>query len=429
MIRAKITHWRHLTRLYQRSGFIPPLYKLLRGIAAAVIGTSLSMILSAVAQTLIVRNLSVMLYGEYAAIAATLGLMSIMLGFGLDTWILHDVSRNPGQLTTTIRSVLVLKAVGATLLLIIVTLAWSVRIVSASAFLIGAIGIVFDTFAMTGYSTLRALKKNDIVALFQTLGATLQLVLILFFMYTLRNDITLIFGLQTFSIICITFAIFWHLRQVFNINLSKKLELLRAFRGSWLLVTSDALAKIYGNITIAVLGLTVGTDSTGVFRSALNIVFYTFIVPNLISLVGIPILNEIRSSPKYFLSLTKLMILIAFIYGFSAIFLLRMWGNTLIDIIYKSSYKETPSVIYMIDIIILLKSINMVFVSFLIVLDRLKWRIFTQILITFYSILGSLFLIPTYGILGAAIITITIEILLFIGYGIGALRALRLNYS
>lgn len=429
MIRSKLTHWRHLTRLYRQSSFTLSLQPLLQGVTAAIIGTSLSMILSAAAQTLIVRALSVMLYGEYATIAATLGLMSIALGVGLDTWILHDVSRNPDRLTATIRDVLVLKAIGAALLLVVVMLAWSARIVNASAFLIGAMGIVFEAFAMTGYSALRALKRNGVVALFQTLGAILQLALVWFLGHGSILDVTFVFGLQTFGSICTALAIFWYLWRLAGVRLPKGLQLHRVIRGSWLLVTSDVLATIYGQVVIVTLGMMAGAESAGIFRPALNIIIYTFVVPGLIAAVGLPILNGARYSTQEFRLTSALMIFMAIIYGVSVMLVLRTWGGMVIDLIYGPAYSETLRIINAIDVVVLLKGINMVYVSLLIARDYMKWRVIVQIPIAIYSVVGSLIFIPAYDVRGAVIVTITTEILLFIGYGIGASRTLRNRHS
>lgn len=398
---------------------------LLRGVTAAIIGKSLSMILSAVAQTLIVRALSVMLYGEYATIGATLGLISIVLGVGLDTWMLHDVSRNPDRLMATIRDVLVLKGIGAVLLLVIVMLVWSTRVVNAPAFLIGATGIVFEAFAMTGYSALRALKRNGIVALFQTMGAILQLALIWFCWRSSTLNITFIFGIQTSSSLCTALTIFWYLWQLSGMRLPKGLQIRRVIRGSWLLVISDILATIYGQVVIVALGMMAGAEAAGIFRPALSIIIYSFIVPSLILAVGLPILNENRFLIQRLQKLTALMILMTSVYGIGVIIILRMLGDVLIDTIYGFGYSGVFQVIKSVDIVILLKSINMVFISVLIVQEKMKLRVITQIITTFYSILGSIILIPLYGLNGAIIMVITIEIFLFVGYGISTLRALN----
>lgn len=429
MIRSKLAHWRHLTKFYRQSGFAPSLQTLLQGVTAAIMGTSLSMILSAVTQTLIVRALSVLLYGEYATIAASLGLMSIALGIGLDTWILHDVSRNPDRLTATIRDVLVLKSIGAALLLVLVMLAWSARVVNASAFLIGAMGIVFEAFAMTGYSALRALKRNGIVALFQTLGAILQLALVWLFWRGSILDVTFVFGLQTSSSIFTALAIFWYLWRLAGMRLPKGLQVRRVIQGSWLLVTSDVLATIYGQVVVVTLGTLASAEAAGIFRPALNIIIYAFVIPGLIAAVGLPILNGARYSMQEFRLTAALMVCMAILYGLSVMIGLRVWGGAVIDLIYGSAYSRTLPIINAIDIVVLLKSINMVCVSLLIARDRMQWRVIVQMPIALYSVLGSFLLIPAYEVQGAVIITVTTEILLFIGYGIGAWRTLRHPHS
>lgn len=401
---------------------------LIGGLLAAISGTFLSMLIGVVAQTLIVRALSVMLYGEYATVAATLGLLSIMLGVGLDTWILHEVSRRPERLTTVVWEVLLLKLAGATVLLILVALAWSARIVNATAFLLGAFGIICDAFAATGYSALRALKRNVMVAVFQTAAALLQLALLGLWQYGGGLDVVLVFGIQAGSSGIAMAALLWFVWHQAGRFAPVGIRLIECVRGSWLLVTSDILATVYSQISLVILGNLVSTQAAGMFRPALNIITYTFVAPSLMFAVGLPILNNaIRTDA--FRSIVRLMFVLIGVYSVTVVAFLWLWGDVAIGIIYGGDYAGILPFVQSMTLVTVLKSINMLCVALLIAADRVWLRVAVQLPVALFSVIGGWILIPAYGLEAAIGLTIAIEVLLFSGYASSAwitLRRLRL---
>lgn len=398
---------------------------LIKGAIAAFSGTFLSMLLGAITQIIIVRELGVALYGEYAAITAALGLMAIVLGVGLDTWILHEVSRRPERLATAIWDVLILKLAGSLVLLAFLFLARSTQLINATAFSIGTAGIIFDAFAKTGYSGLRALKRNRAVAILQTLAAILQLSLIWFWLYFAPLNVVLVFSFQTTVNGLTATVLIWYLWRLAYRVVPQGWRVDQVVRGAWMLVTSDTLATIYSQTAIVVLGSTVGTEAVGIFLPALKLITYTFIIPGLLFNVGLPILNTTIRTGQGFTSTVRLMIGMMLAYGLAVIGGFWIWGDSVIQLIFGETYAQAVPLAQAMSFVTLLKSVNIIFAAILVTTERLRARIFIQTLVAIFSIIGSLILIPLYNLQGAVIMVLGVEILLFIGYASSAYMAMR----
>jgi len=423
LLRAKLARWYHLKTLYLRSALYLSLRTFLHGIIAAISGTFFSMVLAAIAQILIVRSLNVILYGEYATITAILSLVSIALGLGLDTWVLHYISRYPDGSGAAVRDVLVLKSIGATVLLVVVMVIWSARISNASVFMVGVFGVIFESFTTTGYSVLRAVKRNGAVALFQITSAAVQLVVLWFGNTQSILNVFFIFGIHTFTSFFTFVTLFWYIRKLFRIKFERNIQIVHVIRESWLMVSSDTLALIYGQIVVVILSASFGYEEVGIFRSALNIIVYSFIVPSLIFAVGLPVLSRITCKED-FRRFAIFLLIFAVSYGLCFILLSMMFGSTFIDIIYGSFHAMVLHLIHSMSIVVLLKSINMISAAILIVTNRIKYRVAVQFVVVVFSVLAGTALIPTYGVDAAIFLTIAIECILLFGYGFFALKSL-----
>jgi O-antigen/teichoic acid export membrane protein len=189
------------------------------------------------------------------------------------------------------------------------------------------------------------------------------------------------------------------------------------------MVSSDTLALIYGQIVVVILSASFGYEEVGIFRSALNIIVYSFIVPSLIFAVGLPVLSRITCKEDFRRFAIFLLILAVF-YGLCFILFSMMFGSTFIDIIYGSFHAMVLHLIHSMSIVVLLKSINMISAAILIVTNRIKYRVAVQFVVVVFSVLAGTALIPTYGVDAAIFLTIAIECILLFGYGFFALKSL-----
>jgi O-antigen/teichoic acid export membrane protein len=392
---------------------------LIGGVAAGVSGLFLSRALGAVAQALIVRRLGVALYGEYAALLVSLSLLASLLGLGFDTWLLQAGGRDPQKLAQHMRQVLAIKTIAAAVMLGLLAIVWSNRIVQRPAFVVGAFATIFDSFSQTGYSALRARRRNLQVAIFQTI-TPLLLLLTLFALQRSDLSVLLIVSVQATCSLAIALVVLsrvWHLRAL---SAPASFDLIGAARQGWLFVAADGLSNIYGRAGLAILGATVGTTAVGLLSPALNLIQFTYMVPNLIFVVGLPLLIAPDTPPREYWRVIRMMLFGSVAYGLAALIALWFFGSILIRIVYGSEFDAALPLVKAMSLMPLLKACSFVWVSIILSYLEQRMRVLLQVPAMIASVAVGLLLIPAAGVQGAAWLYLGIEALLFVLYGFGA---------
>ncbi len=398
--------------------------RLIGGFSAAVTGVFLSYFLAGLVQIVIVRQLGRLLYGEYALLTATLGLLASLLGFGLDVWVLSEGGRNTANLARNIAHVLRAKIVGAAILLACVAIAWSSHIVETPAFVIGTLGIIFDSLTNTGYSALRALYRNGHVAVFQVVAPLLMLGA-LGLLRWLGSSLLLLFSFQASISLVLAIALLWQIRRMVGPLWSHRFDLRYLIGGAWLFVAADVLSNIYTQSSVVILGRLVDQAAVGLLKPALNVIGFTFLVPTLLFLVGLPQLNAVAQDRQQYRRLLGMLSIGAAIYGLAAMVALWFFNEPIIHILFGREYDAALPLVRLMSLVPLLKSGSFVCVAILLSQNRQLLRVGVQAIVTAISIVGGLLIIPVYGLLGAVWLYIGVEALIFGLYFTAVLVVLR----
>lgn len=419
-----LAKWFGASRLgayYRQSPLLRLVRSLLGAITAALSGVFVASALGAVAQLLIARQLGTLAYGEYATITATLGIIASMLGIGLDTWILAEGSRNPDTLTRDVWQVLLLKLLGACVLLLLLVVAWSNHVVSTPAFVVGVFGGILDSFAQTGYSALRAVRRNGQVAIFQSL-TPLLLVAALWAAQRTTLGVLLLLSIQAITSGVITVIMLIRIWRVYGSPKGHTFDLRYVLAGAWLFVAADMLASVYALSGVSILGNIVGPDAVGLIRPALNIVNYTFMVSGLLFSVGLPMLNAHRHAPEEFAGLVRTMSLAALAFGLAAMAGLWLFGDLALHRLYGDEYARALPLLQTMSIIPLIKAGTFVCAAILIARGQMVLRVILQLAVAIASLAGAWTIIPHYGAPGTAWLYVGIEATLFTLYLAATLR-------
>lgn len=393
---------------------------LVGGFVAAVSGMFLARALGTLAQILIVRQLGPALYGEYTALVVSLSLFASLLGLGLDTWLLQEGGRDPANVSHPMLQVLAIKGIAAGILLVVLAGAWSSRVSQAPAFAIGAIGVIFESFAQTGYSALRVRRRNTLVAVFQTI-TPLLLVVLLLVLSRAAISILLIVGLQAACSVAMAIVVLTRIWQQRRRGIARpRLAIWLAVRKGWLFVVSEGLSNIYTQAGLAILGTAAGTLVLGLFNPALNLIRLTFLVPNLLFSVGLPLLMAPDLALPEYRRVTRLMLVGSALYGLAAMVVLWLFGHLLIQAAYGAEYRESLSFVHAMLLMPLLKACNFVWVAVLLANLRQRLRVLIQALVVLLCLGAGWLLIPAYGAAGAAWLYVGVEAALFVLYGAAA---------
>lgn len=425
MVRSKWLDMSRLRAYYDERNLTGLVHKLVGGISAGIAGIVLANVLGAVAQTLIVRQLGPALYGEYSTIIASLGLLASLLGIGLDTWVLAEGSRHPESLVRNVWSVLLLKGLGAVAALALLALAWSTHIVTTLPLVVGVLWIIVDSFTQTGYSAMRALRRNARVAVFQT--TTPLLLLLALWLVPQRIGVLPLLLVQAGVSAVVTVVMLVNIWRLCGSPHEHRLTPWHVMIGAWLFIAADILAAVYAQAGMVILGAAVGPAEAGIFRPALNIVNYTFLLSGLLFSVGLPMLNTPGITRPAFFSLLRLMALGAALYGLAALAGLWQFGHLAILRMYGDEYAASLPLLHTMAVIPLIKAGTFVCAAVLIARGALRLRIALQIPVALLSLLGGWALIPRAGATGAAWLAVAIEASLLALYWAGAVYAFRRN--
>ncbi len=416
-------YWRQriTTESYSPTALVKVLFS---QVAAAISGAFIARLLMTLVQILIVRRLGTLLYGEYATVTTSLGLLASLLGMGLDTWILQEGGRDPASLVQNVWQVLFVKTFGAAVLLALLTIAWSSDIVLSSAFVVGVAAIIFDSFAQTGYSALRATQQNVRVAIFQTLTPLSVLILLA----TTANTQQSVFALLSIQAACnifITLILLAKIWQLYPPDLEHFVKLRHLVKGAWLFVAADVLGNLYSQAGIAILGATVEPATVGIYRTALHTISFMFLIPSLLFYVGLPLLNAPGLSRQGFRGLVRAMAGSVLCYGVGVWVGLWLMGDMLVTVLFGQEYGAALPFVSIMSVVPLIKSGSFVCVAVLLSCNKAHWRVMLQAVAVAVSVVGGFFVIPAYGSNGAAFLYVAVEAVLFILYCTGALVAVR----
>lgn len=408
------------------NGIIPPTIAVLaRGFAVVTAGTLFSRLLSAIAGILLVRYFDgPALYGQYATLITTLALMANLLGFGFDTWLLHEGGRDPHQLSFNVRRLLVLKFIAASILIGAMTIAWSQDGISW-LLIIGMLGVIAESYIRTGHVVLHSVNRNSLVAILQSLDSLLLLALVLILMIWPPSVAIVVAGQTIVS--GITLVVVAVLLAEYLRGSWRPLHLGHLMQSASFFVLSDVLASIYSQSQIAMLAFFTDDIIVGTFRSAINLISMTFLVPLAMFNVGLPMLSRSSLDQRQRRQLLLGMIGMAALYGIAMFIGFWWFGGDVLRLVYGTKYDATIPLLKPLSIVPLAKSLSFVAVAVILALGAQRLRVVIQSIVMVASLISGLVLIPRFGLDGATLTYSTVEVVLCVFYWVGAIHTLRMK--
>jgi O-antigen/teichoic acid export membrane protein len=301
--------------------------------------------------------------------------------------------------------------------------AWQTHTVTSPAFVVGVVWIIFDSFALTGYSALRAIKRNGQVAVFQALSPLLLLAA-LWLSRGLLSPLLLL-TIQAGASATVTALMLAHVWRLGGSPGEHRFDLRYVIGGAWLFVAADVLATLYTQVGLVILGNTADTLQVGHFRAALNVLAFSYLVPSLVFAVGLPLLNEASASRHAYRPLLRTMAGGAALYGLTAGFGLWLFGDLAVRVLYGDEYMAALPYVRAMSFLPLVKAVSFVCAAVLLSCDRLRLRVALQAAVTPVNLAAAALVIPAYGVSGALWVIVATELLVCSLYLLGALSALR----
>ena len=350
-------------------------------------------------------------FGLLSYAASFVGLFATISTLGLGNIVVRELVKDEKRRNELLGTTFLLKIIGSIFVLIIIVIA--VRFTTNDSFtniliFIIAIGTIFQSFNVINfYFQSKVLSKYTVFAQVFTaiLCAIIKLLLIYFnmgliyfAMVTLLQSIILASGLIAMYIKQKSSLFNWSI----NFGLAKNL-----LKDSWPLMLSGIAISIYMKIDQVMIKNMLDAKAVGNYAVAVRISEVWYFVPMAITNSVFPaIINAKKISEKlYYQRLQKLYDLMTWL-AISIALPIMLLSNNIIHLLFGIQYQEAAGVLQIYIWATVFVFLGVVTGKYLVVENYTKISFFRTLTGGVINIILNIFLIPKYGIKGAAVATV-----------------------
>ena len=365
-------------------------------------------------------------YSNYVAAYSLASFTAIFFNLGLDTWLLREGSFQENW-KLSVQKVLSLKAsIGLIWAGLLIGLAPSLRpdLFGFGLLALCVADVWFDSLLITMLAVLNIKRDIKAYSVSILLLRGLKLIVLLVMIAVGSRSVMLIAGLRAAIAGGLAVAVFLMLRLDFRF--ARRQESLRMLLDSRDYTYSEFFSVIYMQADINLLTLLQGKVMAGIYSPALSVINAMFIIPSSVYTFSIPTLARTYHKTPQRLPATARQLLVGItLMGIVLFAGVGLLGDDLVRLLLGSEYETTSQLITLLSPVLLLKCLEFGLASLIVALNKQKERIFPQMIAAAMNVGLNLWLIPLYGVFGAARVYVISEVVLFLGYGIIVFRSLR----
>lgn len=365
-------------------------------------------------------------YSDYVAAYSLASFTAIFFNLGLDTWLLREGSFQENWKLSA-QKVLSLKAsIGLIWAGLLIGLAPSLRpdLFGFGLLALCVADVWFDSLLITMLAVLNIKRDIKAYSVSILLLRGLKLIVLLVMIAVGSRSVMLIAGLRAAIAGGLAVAVFLMLRLDFRF--ARRQESLRMLRDSRAYTYSEFFSVIYMQADINLLTLLQGKVMAGFYSPALSVINALFIIPSSVYTFSIPTLSRTyHEAPQRLPAAARKLLAGITLMGIVLFAGVGLLGDDLVRLLLGAEYETTGQLITMLSPVLLLKCLEFGLASVIVALNKQKDRIFPQMIAAVMNVGLNLWLIPLYGVFGAARVYVISEVVLFLGYGIIVFRSLR----
>lgn len=370
-----------------------------------------SMVITFLVGVYFARYLGPSQFGLLSYAVSFVGLFAFINSFGIDSILVRELVQNPDKRDELLGSALLLKVIGTIALALLVGTAAVIAKGNATTnilILIITTSYFFQVFNIIDlFFQSQVLSKKMVVAqlLISIVLAFTKLILIhlraslVFFAFIYILEAVLLAG----AFVSIYTA---HRLSIFNWK-PHFTTMTTMLKSSWLLLFSSATAMIYLKIDQVMVGHMINTDAVGIYAVAVKLSEIWYFVPSIILSSLLPAIINAQKAGKQIYE-KRLMYLYALL-GWLAIgiaLLVSLFSNQIIDTLFGHVYAPAVSVLRVYVWAGVPIFLGMGLGQFLLAENYMIINFFLSLFGAITNIILNIFLIPRYGINGAAIATL-----------------------
>jgi O-antigen/teichoic acid export membrane protein len=387
-----------------------------------IILTGLIAIQGATALVLIIvaRQVSPVEYGQYLSTYGLLSLLIVLPNFGLDAWVLAT-----GHATTAAWR----KVVGFRARLLLLWFAGIIvlgRFLPADSFppdlvLLTAVGLAFDSLALLSYAGLRVQGFHQRVAAMQFVSSIALLAVTLLLPLGVSRITLFALGRTIVSVGAALVAMI-AARQLYD-RARIAIPVRGVLRAARPFASAELAAAVYLKADLTLVAWFLGPLAAGIYGPALNLTNLTFMVPNALYLLVVPVLaREYRTSRPAFRHLGTRQFIAQAAVGLVMSVGLFVLAPFMINLVFGPAYRASAVILRILSPIPFLKCLNFGSGALLSTSGCQSQRATMQVLCAGFNVSANLMIIGTYGVGGVALVYTFSELFLFLGYAFTVLR-------
>ena len=370
-------------------------------------------------------------FGLYSAALSIFGLMSLFSDLGINRVLTRDIARDESDLPKLFSTAMLLRAFSSAVSFLILTIFFFFTDSHSTRFTlttIALLSLVPQSIALSIDAILIGLKKISFSALgfflFNMIsfiaGATL-----IYLGYGVHGAMSaFLLGQVSYSIILI--YLLSSSRKVnfapFNFKIAKNLLL-----KSWPYGIIAALGFASFRIDTVILSYTRSGEEAGIYALAYRFLEAATIIPVAFGTVLYPIFSQHNADPAKTKKLFNLSLLYGAIGGFVVVLIMNTIVPIFLNIFMPQSFSGASMALIILSFALPFLFMHIPLSQLILSKDaHLKQIVLLYILIFLINLMIMLFVIPIYGFMGAAVVTVISEATTFLGFWIFIKKRLHL---
>lgn len=396
----------YLKEKWNHAGF----QKYFRNMGWIFFGKITGLIISFIATAYIARNLGPSNYGELSYAISFVGLFGFLAALGIDNVLYRDLIKFPERKKEYLGTAIILRVIAALItIMLTISIALLISPKDVSLFLIFIISLtfIFNSFQLLNYEFQAEAKSKypSIISLFIVLILNILKIIVVFFnqgVIYLAAVILLEPILWMIGFIYLRLKIYGTFKGfVFKKEIAKQM-----LKDSLPLIFASAFFAIYARIDQVMIKNMINSEAVGLYDSAVRLSEIWYFIPNIIVASMFPaIINAKKVSEElYYKRIKKLFIIVLSISILTALFTV-LFSKYIILIVFGAGFVSAITVLNIYVWSNIGAVLNFITQQVLIA-ENLSIKISVMV---FWGMLTNIFLnlwlIPVYGMLGAAMAT------------------------
>jgi O-antigen/teichoic acid export membrane protein len=359
------------------------------------------------------------IYGKFGFAFSFVAFFSIFLDFGLSNLMIRGVSRDKSRSIEYIDNIIFLKMILSFLVsLIVIFLIYFVKndveTINIVYFLLAY--IVISSFAGFFQSVFAANEKMQYMTLCGFIGDIVLLFFVYFFIISKFSIVSLsqAYFFSALLELVLTLMIIWRLFSRFLLKINTK-TCLKIAKEALPFGLGAFFTAIYLYFNIIVLGIIYSSEHVGWYSIAFRTAFFITAISGIIFTSFFPAISrffkeDIQKFKDSYFKYAFIMYAQAIPVAFGGVVV----ASYLISFLYKYSYSVAIVPFQILAVSACFDMMNSVYMGCLLACDRQKDFLISTFLAAMFNIILVLIIVPSSGVMGAAIALLLTEILLFI---------------